>query len=136
MANKVQAFQCDDGTLHLTQEAATEHEFRVELINSFCGVVSLDDRQYNQLADAALRVFGKHGMDICRTSKAVTEKVCGYLRTKDKIIAIKHYREVMQCGLKEAKEAVDKIGFDAGFLKRHYDAAVGVTHYIFMDERV
>ena len=115
---QVQAFQCEDGTLHLTFAGAATHNFRDQLAKEFASVVSLDPNHALHLADAAIRIYERYGVNIARQVDKVNDEILNLLRQGDKIPAIKRYRELTGVGLKDAKDAVELMGLHTGILVR------------------
>jgi ribosomal protein L7/L12 len=90
------------------------------------GFVAVGRIENNQLITLFRHLAGKCGEDLVEAAVAadiqltsgsssiepLTREVLQYLRDDKKIYAIKVYRDRMRCGLKEAKEAVEKIARD------------------------
>lgn len=118
---QVSAFQCEDGTLHLTFAGAATHNFRVRLAKEFASVVSLDQDRALRLADAAIQVYERYGVNIVRHVDKVNDEILDLLRQGNKIPAIKRYRELTGVGLKDAKDAVELMGLHERILVKRTD---------------
>ena len=130
---QVQAFQCEDGSLHLTSADAVTHNLRHKLVNAFAACVSLDDNLALRLADAAIQTLGCCGVDIAHTYDTFKDEILDLLREGNKIPAIKRYRELTHVGLKEAKDAVEQMGLHAGILTEHVDSHTGEEYIRYPD---
>lgn len=134
MIKAVNAFQCEDGSLHLTNEEAYSHEFATLLTNEFKGFVDPADGYMNTLAEKmavrAVEVIGRYGIKISSICTTLQNEILDILRTGNKISAIKRYREVTHEGLKEAKDAVERMGVQHGILIARTDS-FGHTTYRF-----
>ena len=122
---QVQAFQCEDGTLHLTSADAVTHNLRHKLVHAFAACVSLDNDLALRLADAAIQTLGCCGVDIVRDYDTFKDEILNLLREGNKISAIKRYRELTHMGLKEAKDAVELMGVQAGVLAEYMNPRTG-----------
>ena len=122
---QVSAFQCEDGSLHLTFAGATTHNFRSQLAKELASNVMLDQDKALRLADVAIKVYERYGVNIARTVCTVNDEILDLLREGNKIPAIKRYRELTQVGLKEAKDAVELMGLHAGILMKRVDPRTG-----------
>ena len=118
---QVSAFQCEDGTLHLTFTGAATHNFRDRLAKEFASVVTLDQDRALRLADAAIQVYERYGVNIARHVDKVNDEILALLREGNKIPAIKRYRELTGVGLKDAKDAVELMGLHARILVKRID---------------
>lgn len=118
---QVQAFQCEDGTLHLTFAGAATHNFRDQLAKEFASVASLDPDRALRLADAAIQVYERYGVNIVRHVNRVNSEILNLLRKGSKIPAIRRYRELTGVGLREAKDAVEQMGLYERILIKHID---------------
>lgn len=122
---QVQAFQCEDGTLHLTSADAVTHNLRHKMVRAFEACVSLDSEQALRLADAAIQTLGCCGVDIAHAYDMFKDEILDLLREGNKIPAIRRYRELTHTGLKEAKDAVELMGIQAGVLSKYVDSRTG-----------
>ena len=122
---QVSAFQCDDGSLHLTFAGATTHNFRSQLAKELASNVMLDQDKALRLADVAIKVYERYGVNIARTVCTVNDEILDLLRSTNKIAAIKRYRELTGVGLKDAKDAVELMGLHAGILVKRIDRMTG-----------
>lgn len=118
---QVSAFQCEDGTLHLTFAGAATHNFRDQLAKEFTSVASLDPDRALRLADAAIQVYERYGVNITRHVNRVNGEILDLLRQGNKIPAIRRYRELTGVGLREAKDAVEQMGLYERILIKRID---------------
>ncbi|MDD4390903.1 MAG: ribosomal protein L7/L12 [Eubacteriales bacterium] len=132
---QVQAFQCEDGTLHITSADAVTHNFRHKLVHEFAACVSLDSNQALRLADVAIQTLGCCGVDIAHTYDMFKDEILDLLREGNKIPAIKRYRELTRVGLKEAKNAVEQMGLHAGILTECVDSRTGEVYIRYPHDR-
>lgn len=112
-----------DGTIHDSEEAAERHHLRNVIKsmigNSFANGEGAIDHCANNILEylelQGIKITGNPEPDPNDFENHIINLLC---TTKSKIPAIKAYRLKTGKGLKESKDAVEKIGYSAGVLKK------------------
>ena len=128
MITETKAFRCSDGSLHASREIAELHDYECLLSQEFQSRFRLDRGMAAKMAKAVTETNEKHKIRVIAGENELRQAILQLLRQDMKIAAIKLYRERTGEGLAAAKDIVEKMGFDAGILRKYVHPSGHVSY--------